>query len=57
MDKGTNREVPPTGKKINVEGVAIIQVANGKFVERLMYFNELSVLKQRGFKIIPKPKQ
>jgi steroid delta-isomerase-like uncharacterized protein len=52
-DKGTNREVPPTGKKINVEGVGIIQVVNGKFVERLMYFNELSVLKQLGYKIIP----
>ena len=52
-NKGKINEVPPTGKKVKLEGIGIIRVANGKFTERLIYYNHGSALMQLGYKIIP----
>ena len=50
---GTTSDIPPTGKKMRVSGVGIIRVVNGKFVERWMYYNEATVLRQLGFTFTP----
>lgn len=50
---GTTSDIPPTGKKTRIEGVGIIRVANGKIVERLIYYNEATMLRQLGFTITP----
>jgi len=50
---GTTSDIPPTGKKVRVSGVDIIHVVNGKFVERWMYYNEATVLRQLGFTFTP----
>lgn len=49
---GTN-DLPPTGKKMRIEGVGIIRVVNGKIAERLIYYNEATVLRQLGYTITP----
>ena len=50
---GTANDIPPTGKKMRVSGVGISHVVNGKFVERWMYYNEATVLRQLGFTFTP----
>ena len=50
---GTWNDIPPTGKNMRVEGVGILRVVDGKIVERLLYFNEASMLIQLGFTITP----
>ena len=48
---GTTSDIPPTGKKIRIEGVGILRVVDGKIVERLMYYNEGAMLRQLGYTI------
>ena len=50
---GTTSDIPPTGKKVQVEGVGILRVVNGKIVERLIYYNEATLLRQLGYTITP----
>jgi len=50
---GTTNDIPPTGKKVRMEGVGILRVANGKIVERLIYNNEATSLRQLGYTITP----
>ena len=54
---GTNTgplgELPPTDKKIRFSGACINHVVNGKFVERWIYYNEATVLRQLGFTLTP----
>jgi len=50
---GTTSDIPPTGKKIRVSGVAIMHVVNGKYVEKWMYYNQATVLRQLGFTFTP----
>ena len=50
---GTTSDIPPTGKKIQIEGVGILRVVNGKIIERLIYYNEATVLRQLGYTITP----
>ena len=50
---GTTSDIPPTGKKIRIEGVGILRVVDGKIVERLPYWNEATMLRQLGFTITP----
>lgn len=56
-NEGKINDIPPTGKEVRLEGVGIIRVANGKFVERLVYYNHANALKQLGFKIVPPNQQ
>ena len=48
---GTTSDIPPTGKKIRIEGIGIIRVVNGKFVERLVYFNEATMLSSSAIRL------
>ena len=50
---GTTNDIPPTGKKMRIEGVGILRVVDGKIVERLMYYNEAAMLIQLGYTITP----
>jgi len=50
---GTTSDIPPTGKKMRLEGVGILRVVNGKIVERLIYYNEATQLRQLGYTITP----
>ena len=50
---GTTNDIPPTGKKIRIEGVGILRVVDGKIVERLPYYNEATMLRQLGYTITP----
>jgi len=54
---GTNTvtltDIPPTGKKMQFEGVGILRVVDGKIVERVMYYNEAARLVQLGYTIAP----
>ena len=50
---GTTSDIPPTGKKVRVEGVGILRVVNGKIVERLIYFDDATMLRQLGYTITP----
>ena len=55
--EGTNTgplgELPPTGKKVRISGLAISRVANGKFAEEWLYFNFLDFYQQLGFTLTP----
>ena len=54
---GTNTgplgEIPATGKKFKVSGLAITRVANGKIAEDETFWNVLDLYQQLGFTLIP----
>jgi len=54
---GTNTgplgNLPPTGKKVQVSGLAISRIADGKFAEEWVYFNMLDFYQQLGFTLVP----
>jgi steroid delta-isomerase-like uncharacterized protein len=47
--------IPATGKRINVSGIYIVRIANGKIVEHWGEENGVTVLRQLGFKIKLEP--
>jgi steroid delta-isomerase-like uncharacterized protein len=47
--------VPPTGKQINLTGIYIVRIADGKIVEHWGEENGLRVFRQLGFKIKLEP--
>lgn len=55
--KGTNTgsmgDMPPTGKTVELSGVSIIHMADGKAVEIWDFYNALDMYAQLGFTIIP----
>jgi steroid delta-isomerase-like uncharacterized protein len=57
---GTNTgplgQLPATGKKIKISGLAITRVANGKVVEDETFWNVLQLYQQLGFTLSP-PKE
>jgi predicted ester cyclase len=50
---GEFQGMPPTGKKINVSGIFIDRVVDGKIVERWGIFDQLGLMQQLG--LIPMP--
>ena len=54
---GTNTgplgDLPPTGKKMHVTGMAITRVADGKIIEDQTYWNVLGLYQQLGFTLVP----
>ena len=46
-------DLPPTGNKIKVSGIAINRVENGKAVDELVVFNVLDMMQQLGFTLTP----
>ncbi|MBT8179844.1 MAG: SnoaL-like domain-containing protein [Eudoraea sp.] len=56
--KGTNTgvfgEVQPTGKKVNINGLSHLSFdKNGKISKEVLYYNELELLQQLGYTLIP----
>lgn len=46
--KGEFQGIPATGKRINLTGVALTRIENGKVVEERVYFDRLTMLEQLG---------
>lgn len=56
--RGTNTgifgEVRPTGKRININGLSHLKFsAEGKIIRESVYYNELELLQQLGYTLIP----
>lgn len=49
--EGPLGEVPPTGKKVNMYGVNILNVINGKFTEEWTAYSALDMYKKLGYKL------
>ena len=54
---GTNNgplaeDMPPTGKKMSFNGVTISKIENGKIIESWVYYNQLPLYKQLGYKLV-----
>lgn len=55
---GTNKgplgeNMPPTGKKMSFNGVSITKIENGKVIEERVYYNQVPLYKQLGYKLVP----
>ena len=46
--KGELRGIPPTGKKVSVEGMTILQIADGKIMDSFFNWDALSLMQQLG---------
>jgi predicted ester cyclase len=46
-------DIAPTGKPVDVSGVIIARISNGRFVEEWSYFNQLQLFAQLGYKLMP----
>jgi predicted ester cyclase len=46
--KGGNLGVPPTGRRIRIEGIVVIRIANGQLVEGWNSWDQLGLLRQIG---------
>jgi steroid delta-isomerase-like uncharacterized protein len=53
VHKRSFRNIPPTGKKIMIKGVAIDRLVNGKIVDEWDMFDELGMMKQLGLEMKP----
>ncbi len=45
--------LPPTGKTLQISGLSMYRIANGKFAEEWLYFNMLDFYQQLGFTLTP----
>jgi len=45
--------LPPSGRKVNITGLAIDYLKDGKFVKEVVVFNALEMLMQLGFTLNP----
>ena len=50
---GSNDELPPTGKKVRISGITMVQVVNGKCVEERILSDNLDLYLQLGFTFTP----
>jgi steroid delta-isomerase-like uncharacterized protein len=48
---GSTDDMPPTGNTMEIEGVGILRVVDGKISERIMYYNQAAQLMQLGYTI------
>jgi len=53
VHKGKLDELPPTGNKIKIEGIAVDRLVNGKIVDEWEVFDELGMMKQLGLEMKP----
>jgi len=49
----TLRGLPPTGKSLKFSGVAIDRIVNGMIVEEWVYYDQLEIMTQLGFMLVP----
>jgi len=54
---GEYRGVAPTGNKINIRGMHIFRIVDGKIVHGLYNFDSLGLLRQIGYELVPPEKQ
>ncbi len=47
--------MPPTGKKVKVEGIGIFRISDGKLIQNHVIFDKFGLLEQLG--VIPAPAQ
>lgn len=51
---GIYAEAPPTGKKINISGSSTLEFNSaGKLSKEIIFYNELDLLQQLGYNLIP----
>ena len=50
---GTFEEIPPTGKRIKLSGIAISRLEKGKITEEWQMFDELGMMQQLGMEMRP----
>jgi len=53
IQTGQMEEMPPTGKQVDVSGVLISRITSGKIVEEWAFFNQLNLLVQLGYTLMP----
>lgn len=54
---GSMADMPPTGKNVQVTGVSIIHMVNGKAIEIWDFYNALDMYQQLGFTLTPPQEQ
>ena len=52
-DGPLSESMPPTGKKMSFNAVSISIIENGKITEEWVYYNQLPIYKQLGYKLVP----
>ena len=57
INTGPLGDIPATGKKFHISGLAITRVVNGKIVEDETFWNVLGFYQQLGFKLTPPNEQ
>ncbi|MBS4035194.1 MAG: ester cyclase [Ignavibacterium sp.] len=53
---GTNTgpgQMPPTGKSVNIWGLSIVHIANGKVTKEIVAFDNQDLMEQLGFTMVP----
>ena len=45
--------IPPTGKQVEVQGISIVRVVDGKIQQYWLAWNSLSMLQQLGARVVP----
>ncbi len=53
INAGSLGDIPPTGKKFQVTGIAITRIVDGKIIEDETYWNVLGFYQQLGFTLAP----
>jgi len=53
INSGNLGNVPATGKKIQITGMAITRILDGKIIEDETYWNVLKFYQQLGFTLSP----
>jgi len=50
---GSSSEMPPTGKAMQLEGVVVMNLVDGKVAKALQYYNQVVMFTQLGYTITP----
>ena len=50
-DGPLNENMPATGKKVEFNGVGIVKIEGGKYVEEWVYYNQLYIYNQMGYEL------
>jgi steroid delta-isomerase-like uncharacterized protein len=57
INTGTLGEMPPTGKRFQISGMAITRILDGKIIEDETYWNVLDFFQQLGYTLTPPQEQ
>jgi len=56
-DGPLNENMPPTGIKVTFTGLAMSVIENGKITEEWVYYNQLALYDQMGYKLVLKEEE